>query len=80
MELNMYGIKVWLSEDTKDWYLLRDMDDGVVHVWDKKEDVINIQKNLKCKKSAITKIMSNTILDRVNYKRKQLEHLKYFLK
>lgn len=76
----MYGIKVWLSEDTKDWYLLRDMDDGVVHVWDKKEDVINIQKNLKCKKSAITKIMSNAILDRVNYKRKQLEHLKYFLK
>jgi hypothetical protein len=56
------------------------MDDGVVHVWDKKEDVINIQKNLKCKKSAITKIMSNAILDRANYKRKQLEHLKYFLK
>ena len=76
----MYGIKVWLSEDTKDWYLLRDMDDGVVHVWDNKEDVINIQKNLKCKKSAITKIMSNAILDRVNYKRKELEHLKYFLK
>ena len=76
----MYGIKVWLSEDTKDWYLLRNMDDGVVHVWDKKEDVINIQKNLKCKKSAITKIMSNAILDRVNYKRKELEHLKYFLK
>ena len=80
MELNMYGIKVWLSEDTKDWYLLRDIDDGVVHVWDKKEDVFNIQKNLKCKKSAITKIMSNAILDRANYKRKQLEHLKYFLK
>ena len=80
MELNMYGIKVWLSEDTKDWYLLRDIDDGVVNVWDKKEDVINIQKNLKCKKSAITKIMSNAILDRSNYKRKQLEHLKYFLK
>ena len=76
----MYGIKVWLSEDTRDWYLLRDMDDGVVHVWDKKEDVVNIQKNLKCKKSAITKIMSNAILDRVNYKRKQREHLKYFLK
>ena len=36
----MYGIKVWLSEDTKDWYLLRDMDDGVVHVWDNKEDGI----------------------------------------
>ena len=56
------------------------MDDGVVHVWDNKEDVINIQKNLKYKKSAITKIMSNAILDRANYKRKQLEHLKYFLK
>jgi len=56
------------------------MDDGIVHVWDKKEDVIKVQKNLKCKKSVITKIMSKAILDRANYKRKELEHLKYFLK
>ena len=34
----MYGIKIWSSENKNDWYLLRDMDDGVVHVWDKKED------------------------------------------
>ena len=76
----MYGIKVWLTDDAKDWYLLRDINDGVVHVWEKKEDVLNIQKNLKCKKSAITKIMSSGILDRANYKRKELDHLKYFLK
>ena len=76
----MYGIKVWLTNDAKDWYLLRDINDGVVHVWEKKEDVLNIQKNLKCKKSPITKIMSSGILDRANYKRKELDHLKYFLK
>ena len=46
----------------------------------KKEDALNIQKILKCKKSAITKIMSSAILDRANHKRKELDHLKYFLK
>ena len=76
----MYGIKVWLTDDVKDWYLLRDINDGVVNVWKKKEDALNIQKILKCKKSAITKIMSGAILDRANYKRKELDHLKYFLK
>jgi hypothetical protein len=76
----MYGIKVWLTDDVKDWYLFRDINDGVVHVWEKKEDVLNIQKKLKCKKSAITKIMSSAILDRANFKRKELDHLKYFLK
>ena len=76
----MYGIKVWFTDDAKDWYLLRDINDGVVHVWDKKEDVLDIQKNLKCKKSVITKIMSSAILDRANHKRKELDHLKYFLK
>ena len=76
----MYGIKVWLTDDAKDWYLLRDINDGVVHVWDKKEDVLDIQKNLKCKKSVITKIMSSAILDRANHKRKELDNLKYFLK
>lgn len=76
----MYGIKVWLTDDAKDWYLLRDINDDVVHVWEKKEDVVNIQKNLKYKRSAITKIMSSAILDRANHKRKELDHLKYFLK
>ena len=76
----MYGIKVWLTDDVKDCYLLRDINDGVVHVWKKKEDALNIKKILKCKKSAITKIMSSAILDRANHKRKELDHLKYFLK
>ena len=35
----MYGIKVWSSEKDNDWYLLKDMNDGVIHVWDKKEEV-----------------------------------------
>ena len=26
----MYGIKIWSSEKDNDWYLLRDMNDGVV--------------------------------------------------
>ena len=76
----MYGIKIWSSEKDNDWYLLRDMNDGVVHVWDKKEEVQRVQNNLSCKKSAITKIMSSVIIDRALNKRKEEENLKYFLK
>ena len=76
----MYGIKVWSSENDNDWYLLRDLDDGVVYTWDKKEEVKKVQKNLICKKSAITKIMSGVIIDRALKKRKEEENLKYFLK
>ena len=76
----MYGIKIWSSEKDNDWYLLRDMHDGIVHVWDKKEDVQRVHQNLKYKKSAITKIMSSVIIDRALNKRKEIEHLKYFLK
>ena len=76
----MYGIKVWSSENDNDWYLLRDLDDGVVHTWDKKEEVEKVQKNLTCKRSAITKIMSSVIIDRALKKRKEEENLKYFLK
>ena len=76
----MYGIKVWSSEKDNDWYLLKDMNDGVVHVWDKKEEVEKAQKNLNCKRSAITKIMSSVIIDRALNKRKEEENLKYFLK
>ena len=76
----MYGIKVWSSKNDNDWYLLRDLDDGVVHTWDKKEEVEKVQKNLTCKRSAITKIMSGVIIDRALKKRKEEENLKYFLK
>ena len=76
----MYGIKVWSSEKDNDWYLLRDMNDGVVHVWDKKEEVEQAQKKLSFKRSAVTKIMSSVIIDRALNKRKEEENLKYFLK
>ena len=76
----MYGIKVWSSEKDNAWYLLKDMNDGVIHVWDKKEEVAQAQKNLNCKRSAITQIMSSVIIDRVLNKRKEEENLKYFLK
>ena len=76
----MYGIKVWSSENDNNWYLLRDMNDGVVHVWNKKEEVEQAIKNLNYKRSAITKIMSSVIIDRALNKRKEKENLKYFLK
>ena len=41
----MYGIKVWLTNDVKDWYLLRDINDGVVHVWKKKRRRTEYSKN-----------------------------------
>ena len=74
----MYGIKVWSSEKDNDWYLLRDMNDGVVHIWDKKEEVEQVQKNLSCKKSAITKIMSSTLIDKALNKRKEELNFKIF--
>ena len=52
----MYGIKIWSSENKNDWYLLRDMDDGVVHVWDKKEEVKYVLQNLKCKNLLLLKL------------------------
>ena len=76
----MYGIKIWSSEKDNDWYLLRDMNDGIVQVWDKKEEVERVQNNLGSKRSAITKIMSSLIIDRALNKRKEKENLKYFLK
>ena len=80
MEIKMYGIKIWSSEKDNEWYLLRDTNDGVVHVWDKKEEVERVQKNLRHKRSAITKIMSNVIINKVLNKRKEEVNLKYFLK
>ena len=76
----MYGIKVWSSEKENDWYLLKDMNDGVVYVWDKKEEVQQAQKNHNYKRSAVTKIMSSVIIDRAINKRREEENLKYFLK
>ena len=76
----MYGLKIWSSEKDNDWDLLRDMNDGVVHVWDNKEEVEQAQKKLSCKRSAITKIMSSVIIDSALNKRKEEENLKYFLK
>ena len=59
----MYGIKVWSSDNKNDWYLLRDMHDGIVHVWDKKEDVQRVQQNLKCNKSAICLLYTSDAAD-----------------
>ena len=43
----MYGIKVWLSKDDKDWYLLRDLNDGKVHIWDRRVDVEYVRKKFE---------------------------------
>ena len=40
----MYGIKVWSSAKENDWYLLKDINDGVVHVWDKKKRLSEYKK------------------------------------
>ena len=68
----MYGIKVWLSKDDKDWYLFRDLNDGIVHIWDRRVDVEYIWKNLKCIRSQMTKIMSNKMIERAQVKRKKI--------
>ena len=58
----MYGIKIWSSEKDNDWYLLRDLNDGVVHVWDKKEEVERVQKNLSCKSSVLSTFLFRILL------------------
>ena len=68
----MYGIKVWLSKDDKDWYLLRDLNDGIVHIWDRRVDVEYVRKNLECIRSQITKIMSKKMIQRAQDKRKKI--------
>ena len=68
----MYGIKVWLSKNDKDWYLLRDLNDGIVHIWDRRVDVEYVRKNLKCIRSQITKIMSKKMIERAQDKRKKI--------
>ena len=68
----MYGIKVWLSKDNKDWYLLRDLNDGIVHIWYRRVDVEYVRKNLKCTRSEITEIISNKMMERAQAKRKKI--------
>ena len=68
----MYGIKVWLSKDDKDWYLLRGLNDGIVHIWGRRVDVEYVRKNLKCTRSEITEIISNKMMERAQAKRKKI--------
>jgi len=63
---------VLLSKDDIDWYLLRDLNDGIVHIWDRRVDVEYVRKNLKCTRSQITKIMSNKMIERAQDKRKKI--------
>ena len=51
----MYAIKVWLSKNEHDWYLLRDLNDSVVHVWTRQEKAQEVLDQLICIKAEITR-------------------------
>ena len=54
METYMYAIKVWTSKNENDWFLLRDLNDSVVHVWTRKEKAQEVLDVLTCQKAEIT--------------------------
>ena len=54
METYMYAIKVWTSKNEKDWFLLRDLNDSVVHIWTRKEKAQEVLDALTCHKAEIT--------------------------
>ncbi|MDC0093908.1 hypothetical protein OAI86_06245 [Alphaproteobacteria bacterium] len=47
------------------------MNDGIVHIWDRRVDAEYVRKNLKCTKSQITEIMPNKMIERAQDKRKK---------
>ncbi|MDC1134046.1 hypothetical protein OAT42_03885 [Alphaproteobacteria bacterium] len=54
METYMYAIKVWTSKNENDWFLLRDLNDSVVHIWTRKEKAQEVLEALTCPKAEIT--------------------------
>ena len=68
----IYAIKVWLTKNEKDWFLLRDLKDGVIFAWSRKEKAENILNALTCFKAEITEDISPYALARSNQK-KQLK-------
>tara|TARA_B110000027_G_scaffold60694_1_gene65326 strand:- start:2829 stop:3080 length:252 start_codon:yes stop_codon:yes gene_type:complete len=54
METFMYAIKVWTSKNENDWFLLRDLNDSVVHIWTRKEKAQEVLDALTCQKAEIT--------------------------
>ena len=54
METYMYAIKVWTSKNENDWFLLRDLNDSVVHIWTRKEKAQEVLEALTRQKAEIT--------------------------
>jgi len=74
----MYAIKVWLnSKKENEWYLMRDMHDGIVHCYGRKsraDDIVNKLKETDPKlKIEVTKEINGAALKRSNDKRAILE-------
>ena len=76
----MYAIKICSSNKNNDWHLLKDDYDGEVRVWHKKEDAEYFQNHLGFRKSVITKIMSKSIIKRVQNKNREINFLKFLSK
>ena len=52
--MSVYAIKVWLSKSEKDWFLYKDLEDQVVHTYDRREKAEQIMNLLECNRAEIT--------------------------
>jgi len=69
--MSVYAIKVWLSKSEKDWFLYRDLEDQVVHTYDRKEKAEEIMNLLECNRAEITEDIPPQALSRSTEKKQR---------
>ena len=69
--MSVYAIKVWLSKSEKDWFLYRDLEDQVVHTYDRREKAEEIMNLLECNRAEITEDIPPQALARSTEKKQR---------
>ena len=69
--MSVYAIKVWLSKSEKDWFLYRDLEDQVVHTYDRREKAEEIMNLLECNRAEITEEIPPQALARSTEKKQR---------
>ena len=69
--MSVYAIKVWLSKSEKDWFLYRDLEDQVVHTYDRREKAEEIINLLECNRAEITEDIPPQALARSTEKKQR---------
>jgi hypothetical protein len=69
--MSVYAIKVWLSKSENDWFLYRDLEDQVVHTYDRKEKAEEVMNLLECNRAEITEDIPPQALARSTEKKQR---------